>query len=145
MPPEVFEAIGRVSVYPAIEFVILRNKGTATEVLLTRRSPDDITWPNMYHVPGTVLRPTDNSFEDAMSRLYVDELAGFELSSPQFVGAHFNHYARGTGVGFEYYASVMNEPTNGTFFNVTDLPDDLIVEQRAILQRALNVYQNIVI
>ena len=57
---DVFIQIARLVVLSIIEFVPLRIKGDKIEVLLLSRGGDDPIWPNELHVPGTVIRPTEN-------------------------------------------------------------------------------------
>lgn len=141
LPREVFEAVAKVAVYPAIEFVLLRESDSILEVLLTKRSDDDPVWPAMFHLPGTVLRPTDNNLDDAFKRLYEEELAGVVLSKPHFVGAHFNKYLRGNSIGLEYWLKVEGQTNVGQFFDISSLPENFIEQQKSILERARKAYR----
>jgi len=144
LPSNVFEAVAKVAVYPAIEFVLLRHTVEGIETLLFQRSPDDPVWPSLFHTPGTVLRPTDKSLEDAISRLSSDELGGVALSEKHFTGVHFNKYLRGNSIGIEYWLEVSGIPPKGRFYNINDLPQDFIAEQKDLLARAARAFSQAV-
>lgn len=144
LPSNVFESVAKVAVYPALEFVLLRYSRSEIETLLFRRAASDPVWPSLFHVPGTVLRPTDEDIQSAISRLIHEELSipGLRFSKPVFTGVHINKYIRGTGLGIEYWVEVMDvDDVDGTFFNVNNLPMDFIQEQRGILDRAVSSYK----
>lgn len=140
LPSQVFESVARISVYTAVEFVLFRKINHSIETLLFPRSKNDPVWPGMLHTPGTVLRPTDNSFQDAIDRLLNDELVGLRVSKPHLVGTYFNQNARGSGIGVEYWLEVANNAGIGSFHNVKSLPDNFIPEQKQLLSRALESY-----
>lgn len=140
LPPEVFEAVARVAVYSAIEFIPLRLKNGNIEVLLLERDNDDIMWPQMLHTPGTVLRPTDVSIENAFDRLFSDELIGLSTKHPEFIGLHMGRNRRGTCLLLEHIVEVTSEPKVGSFYDVNNLPDKFIAEQLDSLRRAVAIY-----
>lgn len=143
LSPGVFEAVGRVAVYPAVEFIPLRKVGGGIEVLLFERPKDDIMWPSMLHTPGTVLRPTDRTYEDAFNRLYRDELMELETDPPLFLGAEMSMNKRGRCVLLEHLVVVRGEPKSGKFYNVDNLPSLFIEEQRPSLERAIEAFRNL--
>lgn len=142
LPQDVFIAIARLCVLPGIEFVPLRKNEGVIEVLLTQRGDDDSYWPSMFHTPGTILRPTDASFEDAFSRLFHDELGISYTPQITFVGYSFGRGLRGSGVGFEYIVH-LEESTNGTFCPIDQLPSNFIKEQQALLNRCVDKFQSV--
>lgn len=141
LAPEIFEAIARVAVYPAVEFIPLRKNGNKIEVLLLERPENDLIWPSMLHTPGTILRPTDATIENAFSRLYEEELRGVSLSQPVFIGAHLSRNRRGTCLLLEHIVETQSEPTEGVFYDVENLPDKFIEAQKPSLERAVTVYR----
>jgi len=136
----VFEAVARIAVYPAVEFIPLRMHDGKVQVLLFERPTDDIMWPSMLHTPGTILRPTDQTYQDAFDRLRKDELADLEIEDPLFMGAELSHNRRGTCVLIEFLVIVVGEPTVGRFYDVDNLPPRFIEEQRPSLERAVVAY-----
>jgi hypothetical protein len=140
LPPDVFEAVGRVSVYPAVELVPVRMTENGIEVLLMQRPADDITWPSMLHTPGTILRPTDETVESAMARLVDEELQGTTiLEPPRFLRYRMYNHTRGRGLGLEHIV-VVGESTDGEFYSVHDLPEALIAEQIPTINYVAEVY-----
>lgn len=60
LPQEIFYAIARITVLSVLEMVPFKiDEAGRTQVLLLRRPIDDRHWPNMLHVPGTIIRATD--------------------------------------------------------------------------------------
>lgn len=140
---EVFEAVGRVAVYPAIEFIPLRRKNGKVQVLLYQRPETDIVWPSLLHTPGTVLRPTDKDIKQAFDRLYEDELVGLKTKAPRPLGFNLTINSRGRCILLEYLVEVETEnPTVGVFYDVESLPQAFIKEQHESLKRAVEVFNN---
>jgi len=138
LTPEVFEAIARVAVYPAVEFIPLRKRGDGKiEVLLLERPANDVMWPGMLHTPGTVLRPTDNTMEDAFTRLYTDELCNVPTTTPRLIGVQLSHNRRGTCLLLEHVVTLKSEPLTGKYYDVENLPPKFIPEQADSLDRAV--------
>lgn len=143
LAPDVFEAVARVAVYPAVEFIPLRERSGRIEVLLFERPEDDLIWPSKLHTPGTILRPTDRTYQDAFNRLYTEELMNLETEPPIFLGAELSHNHRGRCVLLEHLIVVTGEPTVGRFYDVDQLPDLFIEEQRPSLERVVAAYRKL--
>jgi hypothetical protein len=140
LPPRLFEAVARIAVYPAVEFIPLRERNGKVEVLLFQRPDDDIQWPAMWHTPGTILRPTDQTYRDVFQRLLDDELRGTHVDEPIFMGAELSHNLRGRCVLLEHLLVVRGEPCAGKFFTIDNLPSKFIEDQRASLERAVSFF-----
>jgi len=93
----------------------------------------------MLHTPGTILRSTDSSLDEASSRLLKDE---FGILDPEYVTVTFisydlDHGTRGTGLTLEHLIEINVEVSVGEYYNVESLPEDFIEGQRAMLERAV--------
>jgi len=141
LPPEVFEAVARVAVYPAVEFIPLREKNGQIEVLLFQRPAHDLIWPNMWHTPGTVLRPTDETYDNAFDRLVHEELKDLKIGKPIFLGAELSKNDRGAVVLLEHLVIADSEPKAGRFYRIDQLPNTFIEDQRASLERAVQAFR----
>lgn len=142
LSPEVFESIARVAVYSAVEFIPLRYNKGKIQVLLFQRPADDITWPNMLHTPGTILRPTDITFDSAFSRLYQEELIGLKTSEPLSIGYYLSINDRGRCLLLEYILDVKTKnPAVGEFYDIDNLPINLISDQKASIERAVEIFK----
>jgi hypothetical protein len=141
LPPDVFEAVARVAVYPAVEFIPLRKVEDRIEVLLFERPVDDHVWPSKLHTPGTILRPTDITYQDAFNRLYEDELMMVETLKPIFLGAELSHNHRGRCMLLEHLVIVTGTPRLGRFYDIDHLPSEFIQEQYPSLLRAVAAYR----
>ncbi|MBT4209990.1 MAG: hypothetical protein HOE19_03700 [Candidatus Komeilibacteria bacterium] len=133
------EVLGKF-VLVAIEAVILRKSESGIEVFLTRRSVDDLDWPNMWHIPGSYLRQSDTGHEDALKRIQDEELA-WQFLSTQFVGFRFLINATGKSQHMGYLCTLEGVPPTGRFFPVDQLPTDFISEQQEFLNIALERFQ----
>lgn len=137
LPREVFEVMGSLMVYTAIELIPLRQTQRGVEVLLLPRDDDDPVWPSMLHTTGTIVRPSDEDFSDAFERLFKSELPDVPQTVPNFVGTFIRKNARGRVICFEYWLEVETEPSIGKFYSVDDLPDNFIPEQKELLRNAV--------
>lgn len=145
LPSEVFNTIGRLVVYPAIELVPLRVSAAGRiEVLLLKRKTNDPVWPSMFHMPGTVIRPTDDTLEQAMSRVIRDELGGMTVAFKVPLGIHLNRNQRGNGLQIEYVIKLDGVPQSGTYYDLDSLPPKFITEQIDSLIRGVTKYRQII-
>jgi len=146
LPEDVFIAIARLIVLPAVEFIPLRITDGKMQVFLTRRSPNDPIWPNKLHTPGTIIRPTDTSLEDAVARLLKDEFEITDTTSvrPIFIGCsvEFNN-DRGTGLCIEHLVEFDEVPSTGEYYDIESLPDDFLEFQRDMVQRAVTKFRQL--
>lgn len=140
LPFEIFHAVTRVVATPIIELVpIRRNEDNQPEVLLVRRDADDPVWPNQLHVPGTVIRGSDEegSFKDAFGRIS-KELGGIALEDPTLVKNIIHHSGRGMEVSQIYWADISGiEQVEGEFYPADNLPDDLVQSQLDFIPEAV--------
>lgn len=139
----IFNQIARLGVLAYLELVAFRVNNGITEVLLTKRSPSDKFWPNMYHNPGTVLRPndSDNTFNTAFERLFADEYANSQpQAGPFFEGFWFMTLERGTGLGIINWME-LNECSEGEYFAIDDLPINIIKGQADYIKRCAVFYE----
>lgn len=144
LPNDLFDQIARLGVLAYLEVVALRLINDKVEVLLTRRSEDDPFWPNLYHNPGTVLRPNDTnkSFSSALGRLYADEYAGsLPVAGPFFAGLWFDQLERGKGLGIVTYMQLDN-CLEGKYFAIDNLPKDIIKGQAEYIKQCANQFTN---
>ncbi len=142
LKPELFNQVARLGVLTYLEVLAFRQKKESIEVLLTKRDSKDPFWPNMYHNPGTVLRPsdTDYSFKDALNRLENDEYKQ-KFPMPFFAGFWFEQLERGKGFGIVCWVELQN-CSAGQYFNVNQLPSNLIKGQSAYIINAAKQYSD---
>lgn len=143
LPLGVFVQIAKLVVLSIIEFVPLRlNENGQVEVLLLSRGDDDAIWPGVLHTPGTVLRPTDTQGKSylAFERILKDELMGTESSSPHYVGSNLHRSKRGAEQAQIYWIEVLGPPKAGQFYEVDNLPSNLMESQKAFILLATRNY-----
>lgn len=143
LPYPVFKQLARILVMPIIEFVPVRkDKNGDVEVLLIQRSADDDIWPNEWHTPGTVVRATDldNDVFGAFKRILHEEMGDIKVSAPYYVGSRFYMGKRGAEMSQIYWIEVKNEPKEGKFFNINNLPKDTMHQQLNFIKEACENY-----
>ena len=139
LPLDIFIELARLTVLSIIEFVPLRlNKKGEAEILLLSRGSDDLIWPNELHVPGTVVRPTDNegNIYLAFERILKDELNGTPVSTPHYVGSNLHKSKRGAEQAQIYWVEVVGEPVVGKFYPLDKLPVRVMQSQVNFIQLA---------
>jgi len=143
LPEPVFNALAETMALPYVELVIFNaHTRHQQQVLLTRRGENDPYFPNLWHVPGTLLRSSDVTFRGtdlgaAIKRLLDDELQGLEVEHLTFSGFHFHKVARGVGLSLVLVALAKGKPKVGQYHRVNHLPDDMIQEQEAFIYKAV--------
>lgn len=128
----------------SIQAVVLRQQEGRMQVLLTKRPKNDEHWPEMYHVPGTIVRSSDelslnfSSIPAPSIRARLSDELGMEIYKSEllftcpFVGA------RGKEISFVYLVRVGEQEGLGEFFDVNKLPETFIQEQWHFLDQAVN-------
>ncbi|OHA18446.1 MAG: hypothetical protein A2664_00690 [Candidatus Taylorbacteria bacterium RIFCSPHIGHO2_01_FULL_46_22b] len=141
LPQALFDAWVENLPHVAIELAVLREceqekKTPVVEIFLTRRPSTDPFWPNMWHMPGTILRQNER-VSRALGRLINTELGllstNFEPACFrkvfEFVRGHrFNESARGHEIGLLHILKIPSNCacTGGKFFSLKHLPQDII-------------------
>jgi hypothetical protein len=141
-PVPLFLQFSRLTVNPIVEVVPLRNRSGSMEILLLKRDADDQLFAGQLHTPGTVVRPHDStgSFEDALNRVLNDELKGVETTRPEFVKNVFHNSGRGMEASQVFWAEVLGEPEVGQFYEVDNLPEQLMQSQLDFIPLAVEHY-----
>jgi hypothetical protein len=152
-PLEIFYAICRTTMRPVVELVIFSpNKD---KVLLTERPEDDPFFPDMWHLPGVVVVPSDvkGRYPDAQDNAalrVIDELEGTKVTplqplSPKWIHQGAKISRRGAGMAVFYGGLLMDEePAIGKMFDIDGgLPASLVEEHGPqllkVAQRAMCV------
>ncbi len=124
---KLFDAIARVSVSVAFEAVALRrNRQTGeTEVFLIQRPENDSAYPGQWHVPGSVLHPSEND-EHVLKRLSRREF-GVPIIKSKFVAmVSTPGEVRGHFLSLVYRVELDGDPKNGNWFPVNKLPKQTV-------------------
>lgn len=144
LPENIFYCVSRTFPMVAIEAALWRRgKHGGIEILLTRRPPKDPFWPNLWHIPGTIMRNRErltHAFRRSMG-----EVGLVPKPLPQFVTMlNLRAVRRGHVVDLIFARRMRSEerPHDGTFFDTTRLPRDVIPEHRRVI-RAVKRYVGI--
>lgn len=152
MRADVFSAVAEKFVLTAVEGVILRGKAENLEIFLTQRPPDDLYWPNMWHIPGTIVRLSDIDpenksteyevmYKKTFQRLEEKEIVSKFSARPKLLGTRAYMAERGAANSLVFLCAVKGEPKSGKFFPVYNLPDNFISAQQSLVDLAVENYE----
>lgn len=139
IPYEIFIEYARLIVMPTIEFVPLRFHEGKVQVLLISREDSDTHWSGMVHIPGTVIRASDEkgSFKSALNRIFVNELGNqVTIGEVFFMKYLFHQVKRGSEISFVHWAEIKGKSENGTFYDVDNLPENIVEHQIIYIKEA---------
>ena len=137
LPYEIFVEIMRLTMASSVEIVVLRRNSDKLQVLLTKRPPDDEFWPNKWHIPGSIFQADDTSIEARLQATIDRELPNTKfVSEKEWVPELFiGETARNRNIPIIFRAWA-NESGDGEFFDVENLPDDFLSEQKILIEIA---------
>ena len=151
MSSRFFESLARIVVVTGIEAVVIRDnpKSGKTEILLVKRSENDPHWPNAFHVPGSILRKSDDGgYKDALNRVAKNELGISGFTKVEFAGTGFypEKGRRGNNHGLIFLCGIDEDPRNGEFVAIEDLDRvydsaSPIEDRRTIIPLALERFE----
>ncbi len=140
MPYNVFRMLSLRMTTTAVELVIFRRFGAKLLVLLTKRPSDDPDWPDMWHYPGSIIRPDDKSLDEVLERLQQHEIINKFAFWPKFVKVNVSQTMRGTVVQLIHFGEIIGIPQKGKYFSVKKLPSGFIKSQTKGLLLAYNAF-----
>jgi len=141
LPLDIFLQIARLTVLPILEVVPVRMHDAKAQVLVLPREANDGLWPDDVHVPGTVLRADDKgALEKALERIK-KELGGASLGEPVFVQTVFHESKRGWELAFVFWAEMGGEPKLGQYYDLENLPGNIMASQTEFIREAGRHYQ----
>jgi hypothetical protein len=150
LPHSLFIAVAAKVTMPTMELVPVRwNKDGEVEVLLTQRPDDDPYWPNQWHMPGTVIRASDNEgtdFSSGMERVLQNELHGKirMIGKPQYVGMKFWDVARGRELDQVFYFetdATDEDVVEGKFFLANNLPESTMAHHKIMIPEIATAFK----
>jgi ADP-ribose pyrophosphatase YjhB (NUDIX family) len=135
IPTPVYNALAARFPHIAIEVAVVRSRAGKWEILLTQRSPEDKFWPNLWHIPGTIIRNRE-SFLSALQRLEREFGFSFIKEKLEFITVvNYLSSPRGHEISLVYRYIVPPEfqPPKGKFFGLGDLPEEIVREHRLVI------------
>ena len=149
LPKEIFLAVAELVTTPTMEVAPLRtNEQGQTEVLLVQRPADDAHWPSGWHMPGTVIRSTDQegSLDSGFHRILAGELEGQvrPLANPVYVGMKFWDVERGRELDQMHYIEVEADDIAdmpGQFFTIDTLPDTTLGHHKVMIPEIMAAFE----
>ncbi len=147
LPQPIFWAVARLVTMPCMEVAPLRIVNGQLEIYLTQRPENDPHWPNGWHIPGTIIRSSDEegSLKTGIERVLKDELEGLRcVSEPAFVTMKFWDVTRGRELDLVHY--VLVETTDetkldGKFFSVENLPESTLEHHKIMIPEIATAYR----
>lgn len=136
LPLEIFDQIARLVCLPGVVVVPLKRKSSSLDVGLVKRDENDRWWPNMWHLPGTVLLSTD-TVNSAIKRLMGNELLLKTSNPPVFHGFLLNRSERGAGMVLIYTIENCSFQKNTAFgwFSINKLPKNFITSEKNVIDK----------
>jgi hypothetical protein len=142
LPRDVFHAIARLMVTTTFVVVPLVQRLSKTYVLLHRRAPDDLYYPSMLDVPGTVIRASDETLSAAYDRLLRTELPVASVKQgPVFVSYVYDLIVRGREVSLIHWIELDDMDDPGSLFDVEELPADVVPSDRSRIAMAADHFR----
>lgn len=132
-PLPLFTQLARHAVISTVEFAPIHDKHSELGVIMTQRPDDDPWWPRQWHIPGSVLLPTDSmatphDYSGPMERVFKSEFRDSitPLGSPTL----FDIKRRSGPRGHELTAQTWIEtrvhtrlPSDTRVFSISDLSE----------------------
>lgn len=151
LPLEVFNSIAELVATPTIDVAPLRERDGRLEVFMLPRPDDDPYWAGQWHMPGTVLRSTDNEgdFSSGFERLFAKKGEGegkiVPVTEPKHIGTKFWNVERGRELDHMHYVVVETTGDDvdlpGVFFPVDELPDNTIEHHKVMIGEIVEAYR----
>lgn len=139
-PLEMFELLNECRPAAIAEVVALRDMHDRVEVLLAERESTDVGYVNMSNVPGGYLY-IGEPIAGCISRVMQREV-GAPVSFYKYAGVVFNTYEeRGHHVHHVFVAELADQPVSARWYDVTELPKNLVAHHGPIIQMALAVHR----
>ncbi len=145
IPYDIFVEICRLTVAPVIDIVPIVILDNQPEVILIKRPQSDKCFSGLYHIPGSVLNPTDKkgSFETIFERIYKKDMKGIKpIVPPQFIDFNFYESNRGSEFSLLHWALFPKNITDFESFSFDDLPKDVIPHQIEFIRKAKERFNN---
>jgi len=151
LPFELFIALASKITMPTMELLpIRRAENGDVEVLLTQRPADDPYWPNEWHIPGTVIRASDNegtNFSSGVERVLQNELHGTikMIGKPRSAGMKFWDVARGRELDQMFYFETNAKDADvveGKFFPANNLPETTMSHHKIMIPEIVAAFLN---
>lgn len=137
IPAAVFDTLLHLTPQVTIETVIVRQHGGRTNVLLTRRSPRESRYPNIWHAPGSFIRYRERT-QDTLGRIARHELGLAGFASATFVTwRNIPSSPVGHFLSLVFRCTIRRRPARGRWFAVNALPPSVLPYQRQIIAAAL--------
>ncbi|MBF9198103.1 hypothetical protein [Microvirga terrestris] len=142
LPREVFHAIARVMVTTTFVVVPLVQRRGRTLALLPRRSSNDLYYPSMLNVPGTIIRANDEDLAAVYERLVQAEIPGVSAKqAPVFVDKVYDLIVRGREISLIHWVEVDDADDLGDFVDVRNLPTDVVPTDRSRIMIAVDHFE----
>lgn len=111
---------------------------------MLQRPKNDLWWPNLWHVPGSVLLPTDTpgTYNNALGRIVGGELGSIDLKmGPTHFRDDFRHEKRGPMNAIQHWSILKNVPVVGRLFPTNQLPEKMVPEHIDTVALAEEAYR----
>lgn len=138
LPLEIFNQVARLVRLPMVDLIPVKVENNTLQIGLVKRSSNDLWWPNMWHLPGTVLRSTD-TIESAIERLKTEELLLESSDEPTFQGFSVQNSKRGAEIVLIYSVvnCVFDQQSQMKWFAVDNLPKSFVESEKSVVEKVM--------
>jgi hypothetical protein len=143
LPRNVFQSVARIMVTTTFVVVPLLRREDRTLVLLERRSADDLYYPSMLNISGTVIRASDENLSAVFKRLVALEMSDAVIGQgPVFVGNVYDRIVRGKEISLIHWVELEDSLDPERLFDVEALPSDVVPTDRARIAMAVDHFHD---
>ncbi len=129
LPEPLFNEMQRINHCVAVELLFIKNG----KILLEKRPPNDRFWPNMYHIPGTMVKGNED-VEQALRRLLYQNLEEYEGNLEVTVNRCYDWNTK-RGRIFHILFTVYGEVSpRGKLFSMKKLPLNIIDYHKTLIE-----------
>ncbi len=141
LPLEIFNQIARLVCLPTVDVIPVKFEQSDLYIGLVKRESTDLWWPNMWHLPGTILRSTD-SIAQAIKRITDNEIKVASHSTPIFHNFLNHQTVRGAEVVLVHSIAncQLGSDSQLTWFPVNDLPKNFIESELEVVEILKKIY-----
>lgn len=141
LPLEIFNQIARLMRLPTVILIPVKKEDSKLFIGSVKREANDLWWPNLWHLAGTVFRSTD-TMQDALTRLLHHELGIEKSDAPIFRNFLVHTSKRGAEILFIHSVEncQLKADSEMQWFSIDDLPADFLETEKNAVRELQNFY-----
>lgn len=102
-------------------------------IYMEKRPERDRYYPDLYHMPGTMVNGSDEDLESAINRVKTKEVGSFITGDTEQIAAYYRSTPRGKEGVFQYLMQVYEGGSPQNWFNADNLPENTIPAHKEMI------------